>query len=119
MRFSLSLTLAFALFAGGVFPCLSFGQEETLPRIGVGAKLSTLGIGIEAATAVTKRSNVRGGVNFFNYSKASDKDGINYDVSLTLRSVQVTYDQYLFGGFHVSPGLLIYNGNRASAIASV
>jgi hypothetical protein len=32
--------------------------------------------------------------------------------------VQVTYDQ-VFGAFHISPGLLVYNGNSGTAVATV
>jgi hypothetical protein len=124
VRVPLLLILTLVLCAGALFPCLSFGQEslpedEPLPRVALGVKASTLGIGIEAATAVTQRSNVRGGFNFFNYTNGADWHGINYDVTLTLRSAQVIYDQYILGGFHVSPGLLVYNGNGANAIVSV
>src|SRR5436190_6587503 len=91
--------------------CASAFGQEPLPRLGVGAKVSTLGIGVEAATAVTPRSNVRGSFNFYDYNDVRRRDGISYAGSLRLRSVQVNYDQYLAGGFHVSPGLLLYNGN--------
>jgi hypothetical protein len=99
------------------FPLSSFGQE--LPRIGVGAKMSTLGIGFEAATAVASRSNLRGGFNFFNYDTTVSEDGIHYDAVLKLRSIQATFDQYVFRGLHASPGVLIYNGNGGKAVASV
>jgi hypothetical protein len=93
------------------------GQD--LPKFGVGVKASTLGLGIEAATAVTSRSNVRAGFNGFSYSQEVTKDGIHYNGTLTLRSFEVLYDQYLIGGFHVSPGLLVYNGNHVDANAAV
>jgi hypothetical protein len=105
--------------AVATFPNSSFGQSS-LPRLAVGGRLSSMGIGIEAATSVTQRSNVRGSFNFYNYDRTLLKDGIDYDGTLRLRSVQVTYDQYLFWkDFHVSPGLLLYNGNRATAEAAV
>src|SRR5438552_3888106 len=94
----------------------SFGQ---LPRIGVGAKISTLGVGFEGATAVTDRSNVRGGFNFFNYDHSFTEDGVNCGVDLRLRSVEALYDWFFGHGFHASPGLLVYNGNRAEGSASV
>ena len=105
------------LWAFGLFPC--FGQFESQPRLGVGVKMSSLGAGIEAATAVTRRSNVRVGFNIFNYGTDFTKDGIHYGGDLSLRSLQVLYDQYLIGPLHVSPGLLLYNGNQLSASASV
>ncbi|HWZ56151.1 MAG TPA: hypothetical protein VNZ63_08785 [Verrucomicrobiae bacterium] len=89
-------------------------------RIGVGAKLSLLGIGGEAAVALTKRINVRGGFNFFNYSDTFNKDGINYGGQLAFRSAEAHLDLFPFAGaFHVSPGLLLYNDNHISASASV
>ena len=105
------------LWAFGLFPC--FGQFESQPRLGVGVKMSSLGAGIEAATAVTRRSNLRVGFNIFSYGTDLTKDGIHYDGDLSLRSVQVLYDQYLIGPLHVSPGLLLYNGNQLSGSASV
>lgn len=101
-----------------VSPC--FGQSgQPIPRLGAGAKISTLGIGFEAATGVTENSNVRGGFNFFNYDQNFTRDGIKYDADLRLRSVEVHYDWFVGRGFHVSPGLLIYNGNRAEGDAFV
>ena len=96
----------------------AYGQSD-LPRFGVGVDLSTLGPGIEAATAVTRRSNVRLGFNDFSYSRNFTKDGIHYGGELTLRSLSVLYDQYLVGGLHISPGLMLYNGNRGAATAAV
>src|SRR5262249_37691188 len=111
-------TLSIFLCASVVFPSSALGQESPA-RIGVGVKASTLGIGIEAATGVTARSNVRGSFNIYNYDRTAVKDGIHYDGSITLRSVQANFDQYLFGSFRISPGVLIYNGNRGEANASV
>jgi hypothetical protein len=89
-------------------------------RIGVGAKISLLGIGGEAAVSLTKRINVRGGFNFFNYSDTFNKDGVSYAAQLAFRSAEAHLDFFPFAGaFHVSPGLLLYNDNHISATASV
>lgn len=98
-----------------ILPSMSAGQG--LPRFGAELKISTLGAGIDVATAVTRRSNLRAGFNAFNYSTSFSKDGIGYDGELSLRSVEVLYDQYLFGGVHLSPGLMAYDGNRGSGAA--
>jgi hypothetical protein len=110
--------LVVALAAGVIGMCPpAFCQD--LPRLGIAVKMSTLGAGIEAATAVTRRSNVRVGFNAFSYSKDFNKDGATYSSTLTLRSLEVHYDQYLVAGLHVSPGLLAYNGNRGDASVTV
>jgi len=88
-------------------------------RIGVQAKVSTLGIGGEIAFEVAHRANVRGGFSLFNFTHSFNKDGITYDGTLKLRSVNANLDFYLLGPFHISPGVLLYNGFSAAATAAV
>jgi hypothetical protein len=100
-----------------LLPSVSFGQT----LFGVGVSASSLGAGIQGAVSVTGSSNIRAGFNIFDYSHNFSKDGINYGATLKLRSAQVTYDQFFrghFASFHVSPGLLIYDGNSGSANAN-
>jgi len=97
----------------------SQGPSERRIAIGVGVKISTLGIGGEAALPLSQRSNVRVGFNVFNYGHTFDKDGVSYKGTLNLRSAQATYDFFPLGEFHVSPGVLLYNGNKLTAGASV
>jgi hypothetical protein len=95
-------------------------NAEGSRRVGVGVKLSLLGIGGEAAVALTKRINVRGGGNFFNYSRGFSKDGINYAAQLDFRSAEAHLDFFPFAGsFHLSPGMLFYNDNHIAATATV
>src|ERR1700704_2453428 len=93
-------------------------SEGRIP-IGVGVKVTTLGIGGEVAVAVSHRSNVRFGFNAFSYGDTFVKDGVTYKGNLDLRSAQASYDLFLSRWFHVSPGVLVYNGNKVSANASV
>ena len=101
-----------------VFSNSSYAQG-TSTEVGIGAKVSTLGIGGEAGISVTRRSNVRVGFNYFTYSRTFHKRGITYNGDVDLRSLQITYDQYLIGGLHISPGLLPYNGTHIDANAGV
>jgi hypothetical protein len=95
-------------------------EAEGPRRIGLGIKLSLLGIGGEGAIALTKRINVRGGFNFFNYNDTFSKDGISYGGRLAFRSGEAHLDLFPFAGaFHLSPGLLFYNDNHIDATASV
>jgi hypothetical protein len=87
--------------------------------MGVGLRLSSLGVGGEFAVELTHRSNLRAGFNLLGYSRGFSKDGINYAASLSLRSVEAHYDWFPFRGFHISPGLMLYNGNNLSATATV
>lgn len=103
--------LVFCSFLSGP---IAFGQ------VGVGATVSTLGIGGEFAVALGKKANVRAGANFFNYNKGFNKDSITYAGQLRLRSATTQLDWFPFGGgFHLSPGAMLYNGNQVTLGESV
>ena len=89
-------------------------------RFAIGIKISPLGAGFEMARRVTATSDIRAGFNMFEYSRPFHSDGLTYTADLNLRSAQFSYDWFPFGNpFHLSPGLLLYNGNRATANLSV
>jgi hypothetical protein len=95
-------------------------SKEDAGHVGAGARLSTLGAGAEAAVSLTNRLNVRGGFNLFQYSRGFNHDGVTYKGQLNLRSGEAHLDWYPLGyAFHLSPGLLVYNGNGATATANV
>jgi hypothetical protein len=86
----------------------------------LGVKVGLLGIGVQAATPLSHRLNLSGGVNFFRYTDNLTSDGIPYDASLKFQSVEAAVDWFPFvHSFHISPGVLLYNGNEISATASV
>lgn len=98
------------------FQAREASSQTTHP--GVAAKLSTLGFGFDGAVPVAEQANVRVGVNFFTFSHDFDNDGITLAAQLKMRSVSAQFDWFPFnGGFHVSPGLMLYNGNRVEATA--
>jgi len=91
-----------------------------LPGVGVGVRASSLGVGGEVAVGVTRWINLRGGFNWLTYSRSFSKDGITYNGQLNLLSAEAHVDVFPFAGrFHVSPGLLAYNGNNITANAAV
>jgi len=89
-----------------------------LPRLGVGLKVGTLGVGFQVGTALTDRVNVRGGANFFNYNNSITEHGVVYNGTLQLRSIEAKLDLAVVGGFRVTPGVLLYNDNGITATAS-
>ena len=115
---ALAVVSAFILSLGSIF-----AQEASLPkprRIGLGVKMSSLGAGIEFSARLTRRSNVRTGFNAFTFDHDFRKDNVAYAGHLNLRSLQANYDWFPFGGaFHLSPGVLLYNGNRVRANLSI
>jgi hypothetical protein len=105
----------------GILPAVGFAQSEGshAGRFGVQAKISTLGIGGEAAYELTHRINVRAGFNGYNFNHTLTKDGITYDAKLGLRSFTANADFYLLGPLHISPGALLYNGFKVTGNAAV
>jgi hypothetical protein len=107
---------------GGSGPAKSGPKESgqtAFSRIGIGVKVSTLGAGIEVATPLAGKFNMRGGFNMFRYSRPITNDGIHYTGQLHFQSAEAHLDWFLLGGFHISPGILFYNGNQVTATASV
>jgi len=58
--------------------------------------------------------------NLFSYSTTFNTNGFNVDANLHLASAGAALDYYPFHkGFRLSPGILVYNQNRANANAPV
>jgi len=93
--------------------------QDTLPHFGLGVTVGTLGAGVQVATAVTHSSNIRAGFNYFSYSGSttSSSNNITFSGTLKLESAEVLFDQYLGHTFHISPGVVIYDGNQATGNA--
>jgi hypothetical protein len=120
------MKVTFAVVVLFLFSATVLAQEAStrtgLDRftVGVAAKISTLGIGADVAVPVARKLNVRGGFDLFSYSRGLDRDGVHYSGNLRLRSADALLDVFPFGGgFHVSPGVLLYNGNELKGTASV
>jgi hypothetical protein len=94
--------------------------ENDPGHFGVGVRLSSLGLGLEAAVRVSDRSNLRAGFNVLGLSHTFTKDGIAYHGHLNFKTFEAHYDFFPWGGgFHVSPGLLVYTADPIKANASV
>jgi hypothetical protein len=89
------------------------------PRVGIGVRFSTLGLGGEVAVRLANRVNVRAGGSALSISHSVKINGIEYAGQARFRSAEAHLDFFLVGSFHVSPGLLIYNGNNANVNISI
>jgi hypothetical protein len=88
--------------------------------VGIQLKAGVAGIGIDLATPLAQHLNLRGGGSFAVYNAGYDIDGISLEGKVNLSSANVSLDWYPFhGGFRISPGVTIYNGNNLSARLSV
>jgi len=113
------------VFAGAATLCAvhsAAAQSDFGPhsQVGVAVTVSTLGAGVETAFPVLERANVRVGFNAFTLNHDFDNDGIVLAASLRMRSFSAHFDWFAFGGgFHISPGVMLYNGNEVTAVATV
>lgn len=84
-----------------------------LSHLAVGAKVSTLGIGITLATPMGRHFNVRGAADFFHYNDNLTASGVHFQAHLSFTSAEAHLDWYPWGrSFHISPGALVYTNNH-------
>ena len=120
MKTSLTCALVCLMVAAG--SRTAAGQVLFSPNsnAGVAFTVATLGLGVDVAVPVSENVNVRGGFSAFSLNHDFDNDGITFAAQLKLRSVSAHLDWFPFnGGFHVSPGVMLYNGNEVNADARV
>jgi hypothetical protein len=95
-------------------------QIRPFSRIAVGAGISPLGLGLQAAVNLNRHFDVRGTGNYFNYATSFNTNGFNVDAKLNFASAGASVDYYPFRwGLRLSPGVLFYNQNGATADAPV
>lgn len=111
--------LAQALPPPGPAPLPGGVTASSGPRLGFGFNTSSLGLGLEGALRLTDSTNLRVGFNDFNYGHSYNHDGVDYAGRLDLRSVHASFDWFFWGSLHLSPGVMLYNGNRVTAGATV
>lgn len=86
-------------------------------RIGIGADVSPLGVGIKAATVLNTFMDLRVDGNFFHYDTGRfEIDSINVDGQLHLASAAAKVDVYPWlSVWRLSAGLMFYNANHLFA----
>ena len=120
-RDSSSATLTTSTTTATPQPAPTAARRIAFSSIGVDVNLSLFlfSPGIEVATPVTRKSNVRAGFNAFIYDKTFHNDTNQYGGRIDFKTFQAHYDYFPFGGgFHVSGGLLAYFGDPLTATIS-
>jgi hypothetical protein len=97
-------------------------QISTRPfsHVAIGANFGTQGAGLEAATTLSRKLNLRADATFFDYSLSTTQNGINYNGTLNMRDARASLDFFPFGGgFRISGGMAAYNKLNLGANATV
>jgi hypothetical protein len=104
-------------------PAYSPGMPRSVgafSRIGIASHAGLGGIGVDVATAVARKFNLRAGSEFFRYSTTSVDQGADIAISLRMQSGHASLDWFPFGGsFRLSPLIVFTNNNRVRATALV
>jgi hypothetical protein len=88
--------------------------------LGLATRFGIAGTGLDVATPLATRFNLRAGTDFFNYATTFQEQGANVGINLHLRSSHVALDWFPFGGhLRVSPQLVVGNNNRILATAVI
>jgi hypothetical protein len=94
---------------------MCFAQPAMAGDLAVGAKVGTLGAGVELVTNVVPMLvNARVQMNAFNYNKTITDTTVKYDAKLKLFSFGALADFYPLAGKLRLTGGLYYNGNKLS-----
>ncbi|MGP8253269.1 MAG: hypothetical protein ACLQHF_14660 [Terracidiphilus sp.] len=96
-------------------------HQDPFSRIGIGANVSPLGIGINGTTVLSDYFDARLMGNYFSYtSRQFEVEGVQASANLHLASMAASLDWYPFNSvWRLSPGVMLYNGNQFTANALV
>ena len=98
------------IFTAVVLACMVSTSSHA--GIGIAGRAGTLGIGVEVTQSLIPMVNVRGGLNWFNYSFDRTKSDIRYGNDLKLKSFNAFVDFHPFPlvGFRLTGGI-VFNSN--------
>lgn len=89
-------------------------------QIGFATQVGLGGIGFDLATPLTRKLNLRTGVNFFSYATNFQEQGANIRANLQMLSSHASLDWFPFRGhFHLGPQIVFANNNHLLATAIV
>lgn len=97
-------------------------RQKPFSRVGIGADVTPLGIGLKAAIILNHYFDARLNGAYFNYNTAnvlvtgaSNKDQFIFAGDIHLASLNAALDWYPFGNvWRISPGVMLYNANQIS-----
>jgi hypothetical protein len=96
---------------------LVFPDLRPFHTYALGFKASTLGAGVELATPLAGRINLRSSLNFFAFNDPFDIDGVDYGARLHLQSSETTVDWFITPGLHISPGILYFKDSMSAPVS--
>ncbi len=78
---------------------------------GVGARVGTLGAGVEAALGLTSRLAIRGGIGVLPLKPTMNIKGVDYTLTMPKTWYNIGLDLYVAGPMHIGAGMLFKPDN--------
>jgi hypothetical protein len=96
-------------------------HQPPFSRIGIGADVSLLGVGLKSAIVLNRYFDARLMGNFFHYNTGRiEVEGFNVNGNVHLASAAASLDWYPFNSiWRLSPGLMFFNDNQVSAVLDI
>ena len=96
-------------------------HQPPFSRIGIGADVSPLGIGLKSAIVLDEFFDARFMGNLFLYNSGRfEIEGFNVNANLHLASASASLDWYPFNSiWRLSPGLMFFNANQLSVSTDI
>jgi hypothetical protein len=96
------------------------GTLAPFSKVGIDLKSGLGGIGLDVATSLSRKFNLRAGADLFRYSTTFQDQGANVAINLRMQSGHASLDWFpLNGRFRLSPLVVFANDNRAQATALI
>jgi hypothetical protein len=104
------------------------GGKEAAPEtatkafsaVGIDVKIGTGGIGVDIATPLARKFNLRGTGSYFKYNTSITENYVTYGGDIQLAAGALSLDWFPFGGgFRLSAGVVAYNGNELTGNAAL
>jgi hypothetical protein len=103
-------------------PTVANAETATKPfsAVGVDVKIGVGGIGFDIATPLARKFNLRGSGAFFRYNTSIEENRVTYGGNIQLAAGGINVDWFpRNGGFHLSGGVVFYNGNQLTGSATL
>ncbi len=87
-------------------------------KFGIGAKIGTIGYGIDMSYSLSEKVNLRGGFSTFEYDKDVDDTDLSYEAQFKMNSANLMLDLHPFAnGFRITGGVAYYLDNELTGLA--
>jgi hypothetical protein len=102
-------------------PLAVASHTRPFSTVAIGLTLGTGGVGVEIATPLNTRFNLRGGVGFLDYTTSFKADNVPVDGTLHLGNIHAGVDWFFSDkhSFHISPGVTFFNHSNYNALIHI